>query len=405
MQVMNEAPSSKRYTINIDLDNTNSSHTLAIDLIGKNKMVLEIGTSTGYMSKLLKERGNQIIGVEIDPEAAEIASQFCELMIIGDVEVLDLDEYLKDVLFDAIILTDIIEHLVWPAKTLEMLKKYLKEDGYLVVSIPNICHGDIILSLMNSNFKYSQMGLLDKTHLRFFGVNNIYDFFSKCGFTVNNLHTTKIPLGCTELKIDLNKVPKELIKFLYSLPNSEVYQFVFCAKLSSDARSGAYLNEFNLITNFNESIQETIDESVTPLLDVQKKLYNQLSVQSQNIRDLENEISDKKSQISDKENQILDKNNQLLNKDNQIQILNKSLKEKIDEISLLENSLSSMRSSVTFRLTSKFDTEFVERLFPGGTRRRSSYYSVIKGGRILVNDGPKSFLKRFPQFISDKKKI
>ena len=401
---MNEAPSSKRYTIDIDLDNTNSSHTLAIDLIGKNKAVLEIGTSTGYMSKILKERGNQIIGVEIDPEAAEIASQYCELMIIGDVEVIDLDEYLKDALFDVIILTDIIEHLVWPAKTLEKLKKYLKEDGYLVVSIPNICHGDIILSLMNSNFKYSQMGLLDTTHLRFFGVNNIYDFFSKCGFTVNNLYTTKIPIGCTELKIDLNKVPKELIKFLGSLPNSEVYQYVFCAKLSADARSGDFLNEFNLITNFKESIQETIDESVTPLLDEQANLKNQLFVQSQNIKDLENEILDKENQISNKENQILNRENQIFNKETQIHILKKSLKEKIDEVSLLENYIFSMRSSVTFRLTSKFDKEFVERLFPSGTRRSSSYNSLIKGGRILINDGPKSFLKNFSSFIGDKKK-
>ena len=182
---MIERVSSKRYEPpSIDLENKNSSHSLIVELTGRDKSILEVGTSTGYLSKILKERGNRIIGVEIDREAGEIARQYCEPMVIGDIEEIDLGEYIDQHSIDVIIFGDLLEHLRSPASVLENVKKYLRPEGYLVVSLPNVCHGDVLLNLLGGDLRYTSMGLLDETHLWFFGFKNIINLFNNCGYYV-----------------------------------------------------------------------------------------------------------------------------------------------------------------------------------------------------------------------------
>ena len=82
-----------------------------VDLIGENKIILEVGTSTGYITKILMERGNSVTGVEIDKEAAKVASNYCESMLVGDVEEIDLNLYLEASSFDVISFGDVLEHL------------------------------------------------------------------------------------------------------------------------------------------------------------------------------------------------------------------------------------------------------------------------------------------------------
>ncbi len=70
-------------------------------------------------------------------------------------------------IFDYIILGDVLEHLIDPWKIVNELKQYLKKDGYLVSSIPNIMHVSVLRNLVLGNFTYEDSGILDKTHLRF----------------------------------------------------------------------------------------------------------------------------------------------------------------------------------------------------------------------------------------------
>ena len=72
----------------LDLGDSNNSRTMMIELTGTGKSVLEIGTSTGYMSRVLRERGNAVVGVEVDPEAASIAKQHCDRLLNTDAHLL-----------------------------------------------------------------------------------------------------------------------------------------------------------------------------------------------------------------------------------------------------------------------------------------------------------------------------
>src|SRR5215472_9891490 len=97
----------------LDLSEANNSRVMMIELVGRDKHVLEVGTSTGYMSRVLKQRGNTVVGVEIDPEAATVAKQYCDRFLNDDIESLLARDAFQESSFDAVILGDVLEHLKW----------------------------------------------------------------------------------------------------------------------------------------------------------------------------------------------------------------------------------------------------------------------------------------------------
>jgi len=148
---------------------------------GDNK-VLEIGCGTGNTSQAVKDKAKagEVIGVEIVSEAAEIAKHKLDKIICGDIEILDLPytEY-----FDYIIVGDVLEHLYDPWKVVKKLKKYLKKKGHIIASIPNIRNHRILRNLfLKGCWDYSESGILDVTHLRFFTRKTIVELFRDNGF-------------------------------------------------------------------------------------------------------------------------------------------------------------------------------------------------------------------------------
>src|SRR3954454_16942108 len=89
-----------------------STHNLVVSLVPPRSRVLELGCATGYMTEVLKQRlGCTVVGVELSAEAGALAEPFCERLIIGDIETLDLDCLFAGEQFDCIIVADVLEHL------------------------------------------------------------------------------------------------------------------------------------------------------------------------------------------------------------------------------------------------------------------------------------------------------
>jgi GT2 family glycosyltransferase/2-polyprenyl-3-methyl-5-hydroxy-6-metoxy-1,4-benzoquinol methylase len=392
---MDEPFSSKQYEPPpIDLENKNNSQTIEIEFIGYDKKVLEIGTSTGYVSKILKDHGNIITGIEIDREAGLIAKQYCVRVIIGDVEALNLDSIFEPSSFDVILCGDVLEHLINPASLLKNLRKFLRPGGYLVVSLPNFFHGDVLLNLLFGDFRYTRMGLLDQTHLRFFGLKNIYRLFAESGYQITKLLTTNLDLGETELKTDPEKVPKELLKFLRSLPNSTVYQFVFIAYPSSEITLQNFVETdlqktfFSSLEEFEKKFQDTINE-----------LKNTLS----NKDDLINETNEKNQQLLSDVSELLGEVSELNTSLTRKEEINLQISEKNKLLSSanfsLQDELTGIKTSITWQLNTKFHQKIIERFFSQGTKRRGAYDLCRAGGKILINDGFHAFQYSFNQFF------
>jgi len=116
-----------------------SSHWTIVHLVEPKKKVLDVGCATGQIARRLVEKECEVIGIEIDEKAARLARRYCKDVVVCDVEALEDLPYPEEY-FDYIIFGDVLEHLKNPEKVLINLKKYLKRDGFIICSIPNIAH-------------------------------------------------------------------------------------------------------------------------------------------------------------------------------------------------------------------------------------------------------------------------
>ncbi len=214
------------YEVPIDPGDDNSSHAFALSMIGYNKSVLELGCATGYFTKVLVERGCNVVGVELDPAAAEIAEKWADRVIVGNLDDGDVWASLEDETFDVIVMGDVLEHLRDPLNSLRHAVRKLKPSGFVVTSLPNIAHGDVRMSLLKGDFRYRETGLLDRTHMRFFTLDSARELLTQAGLVVVDTKRVIMPLFLSEMGVKREDVSHKVLDQLLEDPEVESYQFV-----------------------------------------------------------------------------------------------------------------------------------------------------------------------------------
>ena len=150
--------------------------------------VLEIGCAGGRTGEVLKLEGRAkwVTGVELIDTAAEQAKKVLDQVLIGSIEQIDLP--FSDGQFDVIILADVLEHLVDPWAALRRIKPYLKQNGLMVVSLPNVRNWRVLMPLFFlGKWEYQDAGIMDRTHLRFFTRTGMIDLFNACCLEVKKI--------------------------------------------------------------------------------------------------------------------------------------------------------------------------------------------------------------------------
>jgi 2-polyprenyl-3-methyl-5-hydroxy-6-metoxy-1,4-benzoquinol methylase len=152
----------------------------------KASSILDVGCSSGGFGQLLKtERSVEVWGVELNEQAAEIAAQRIDRVICA---AFDSNLDLPSQYFDCIIFNDVLEHLVDPFSALLYSKELLRNGGVVVTSIPNVrFFGNIWKLLVHKDWKYTDQGILDRTHLRFFTYRSILETFEALGYCVDDI--------------------------------------------------------------------------------------------------------------------------------------------------------------------------------------------------------------------------
>src|SRR5215211_2020762 len=276
-----------KYETRIDLENKNSSHTLIVELVGHGKRVLDIGCANGDLAEVLAERGCEVTGIEIDPEAARQAEERCERVTVGDVENLDLSGELDEESFDVVLFGDVLEHLKDPLQTLKRLKSFLRAEGYAVASIPNVAHGSVRLALLQGKFQYSSLGLLDDTHLRFFTRESVEQLFTEAGFLITGLRRTSRGIFDTEIEIDRELVPDEVMQLVEEDPEASTYQFVLTAHRFGEA--GTLAKRVRLLS-------ERLAERDRIIYELNRKLRN--------FEELQRMLDERTEQLAEKEREV-----------------------------------------------------------------------------------------------------
>ena len=149
--------------------------------------ILEVGCGTGATGALALSEGRagHYAGVELFESAAEQAREVLSEVITGNVESLNFDW--QPASFDALILSEVLEHLVEPGEVLKKLARYVRPGGMVLASSPNISHWRVVRELIRGRFQLADQGVFDRTHLRWFTPQSFAGMFEDAGFRVDDV--------------------------------------------------------------------------------------------------------------------------------------------------------------------------------------------------------------------------
>lgn len=141
--------------------------------IGENKKVLDIGCRDGVLTETFY-KNNNVLGVDIDIEALEVAKKNLGIKI----QQLNLyDELNLDKDFDIVVAGEVLEHLYYPEETIKKITKILKSDGKFLGSIPNAFSLKNRMRLFLGKKKNTP--LHDPTHINHFSYREFKNILEK----------------------------------------------------------------------------------------------------------------------------------------------------------------------------------------------------------------------------------
>lgn len=166
----------------------NYNNTVRYDLVNLipdvRGIILDVGCASGATMKYLFDIGAvDVKGIDISEESLVAARKlgFDVYKIDLNISSLPFDEKY----FDTIILADVLEHLIDPWSVLSKIKTYLKDDGVIIISVPNIRNYKFLKRLIfQDRWDYEEQGILDKTHLRFFTDRTAKEMITSAGLNV-----------------------------------------------------------------------------------------------------------------------------------------------------------------------------------------------------------------------------
>ena len=215
-----------RYAHEIDPNGGSAAARLA-RMVAHGQRVLELGTGPGTVTRILHSKGCKVTGVEMDPETLAMCAPFCERTLQANLEDPTWHQSLAGEKFDVVMCADVLEHLRDPRPLLTLLQQFLNDTGCVLMSLPNATHLSVVASLMAGRFPYQTKGLLDTTHLRFFGRDDIDALLRECGLIWQRWETVQVEPAQAELSHYWNQLEAADQEFLRAkCADGLVYQHV-----------------------------------------------------------------------------------------------------------------------------------------------------------------------------------
>jgi 2-polyprenyl-3-methyl-5-hydroxy-6-metoxy-1,4-benzoquinol methylase len=234
----------------VDEKDMNSAVAILASQVPENSIVLDVGCAQGKFGGYLHDvKGCKMYGVEINEAALEYVKgtgKYEDVFGLNIEQDQESQEYLrfdKEIAeVDCIIISDVLEHLVDPTSTVRKMGRRLKQGGKILISVPNIGHADIYLNLMNGMFNYSDLGILDNTHLKFFTKRSFFEwikdmntYYADCCFDCEFLGGT---FYYSDYLWSVKENCKPLFNIIETNPDFNILQLLFVlTKVSAKAKT------------------------------------------------------------------------------------------------------------------------------------------------------------------------
>lgn len=176
------------------------------------KYILDIGCGDGSNARHLVKNGCTVDGITLSEAEKEKAAKLMRHVLVHNAENgLPFD---GNGVYDAIICSHVLEHICYPSKLMNDIHRLLKQDGALIVALPNLMHYSSRWQLIRGNFNYSDAGIWDYTHFRWYTYTTAQSLLKQYGFSIDVATVTgELPLNSVWKKI----IPSSAAKFIYSL--------------------------------------------------------------------------------------------------------------------------------------------------------------------------------------------
>src|SRR5262249_44560706 len=151
--------------------------------------LLDLGAAGGHLGRAVRDRCVFVAGVEPVDDIPESAKTGYDDWRATAAET--AGDWPKP--FDVVVCADVLEHLAHPEQLLERIRSWLKPEGRLLASIPNVANVSVRASLLGGGFSYAERGILDRTHLRFYTRSTARRLLEDAGFRLRRTLPTAMP--------------------------------------------------------------------------------------------------------------------------------------------------------------------------------------------------------------------
>jgi 2-polyprenyl-3-methyl-5-hydroxy-6-metoxy-1,4-benzoquinol methylase len=146
--------------------------------------VLDLGCGRARLGLEVERLGYTVAGIDNNPVACATArTRISEVVELDFMKLEAVAAALNGRQFDWIMAADVLEHSAEPQTALRFYRRFLKPDGRLIVSLPNVAVWDNRFRLLFGRFDYRDSGVMDRTHLRFFTFRTARELIIEAGFT------------------------------------------------------------------------------------------------------------------------------------------------------------------------------------------------------------------------------
>ena len=216
-----------------DLGNPANAWTHVVRHVGTGKSVLDLGCWDGLLLETLGGRGCRGVGVERDPAALGRARARGLEVVEADLDDPSWPERLGGRRFDAVVMADVVEHVREPERVLAEASRCLAPGGALVLSVPNVAHASVRLSLLLGDFDPVEKGILDRTHLHWFTLRSLHAMLRSAGLRIDELSrsTLDLPEEVAAKSLERAGIADPAVsRWLATAPETETLQFVVTAR-------------------------------------------------------------------------------------------------------------------------------------------------------------------------------